>query len=108
MPSIDQVKKELKEKFKRSVSFDAPLPTRLFVDVDKKILREICNEVISMGARYMVSIGYDNIARDNTLGLVHTFSFDKDNIFCCVRTKVSADKPVVDSITPAIPNAGWS
>lgn len=78
MPSIDQVKKDLKEKFKSAVKgFETPLETRLFVDVDKKHIRAVCNTVIEMGGRYLVSIGYDNIARDNTLGLVHTFSFDK-------------------------------
>ena len=104
MPSIDQIKSELTARFKGPLKgFDTPLPTRLFVDVDKNSVRSMCNVVVGMGARYMVSIGYDNIARDNTLGLVHTFSFDNDNIFCCVRTKVAADNPVCDSITPYIP-----
>ncbi len=40
MPSIDQVKKDLKEKFKSAVKgFETPLETRLFVDVDKKNIR---------------------------------------------------------------------
>ncbi len=109
MPSIDQIKSELTARFKGALKgFDTPLPTRLFVDVDKNSVRSMCNVVVGMGARYLVSIGYDNIARDNTLGLVHTFSFDNDNVFCCVRTKVAADNPVCDSITPDIPNAGWS
>ena len=61
-----------------------------------------------MDGRYLVSVGYDNIERDKTLGMIHTFAFDRDDIYCAVRAAVPEENPVMDSITPDIPNAGWS
>jgi Ni,Fe-hydrogenase III large subunit/Ni,Fe-hydrogenase III component G len=109
MLTIEEVKKQLKDKYQNSIkNFEQPYNTRLFVDVDKSRIRDVSNEVIKMGGRYLVSVGYDNIARDKTLGLIHTFSLDRDDIFVCLRTAAPVDNPEFDSITPDIPNAGWS
>ena len=109
MLTIDDVKKQLKDKYQAAVkNFEAPYSTRLFVDIDKSKVREISNEIIKMGGRYLVSVGYDNIARDKTLGLIHNFSLDRDDLFVCIRTSAPVDNPEFDSITPDIPNAGWS
>jgi Ni,Fe-hydrogenase III large subunit/Ni,Fe-hydrogenase III component G len=109
MPTIQQVKDDLRNKFKDAiVNTSEAYGTRLFVDIKKEKVRDISNEVIRSGGRYLVSVGYDNISRDGNIGLVHTFSYDKDNIFLTVRTSVSASDPTIDSITPDIPNAGWS
>lgn len=109
MLSIEDIKNQLKEKYqdiiKKSEHSDN---TRLFLDIDKSKIREISNEIINIGGRYLVSIGYDNISKDGSLGLIHTFSFDKNDLFLCVRTSAPSDNPVFDSITPDIPNAGWS
>ncbi len=56
----------------------------------------------------MVGIGYDEIARNGTLGLIHTFAFDADHVAVALRTSAPAADPVFDSITPDIPSAGWS
>jgi len=37
--------------------------------------------------------------------MIHTFAFDKDDVYCAVRAAVPEEKPVMDSITPDIPNA---
>ncbi|OHD72384.1 MAG: NADH dehydrogenase [Spirochaetes bacterium RBG_16_49_21] len=109
MLTIEEVKNKLSNRFKSAIiHFDHPLRSRLFVDIDKARVREISNEIVRMGGRYLVSIGYDNIARDKTLGLIHTFSLDRDDLFVCLRSAVPAEDPVLDSITPDIPNAGWS
>lgn len=109
MPSIEQVKNHLTEKFSDKVTgVEKPMESRLFIDVDKSIIRQMSNEIIDQGGRYLVSTGYDNIERDGTLGLVHSFSFDKEDLFVNIRTSVPADNPELDSITPDIPNAGWS
>src|SRR4030042_4954545 len=109
MLTIEEVKSQLKDIYQNNiVKVEHPLSTRLFVDIDKSKVREISNEIVRMGGRYLVSIGYDNIARNKTLGLIHTFSLDRDNIFVCLRTSAPVDNPVFDSITPDIPNAGWS
>src|SRR6056297_716701 len=109
MPSIEQVKNHLTEKFSDKVTgVEKPMESRLFIDVDKSIIRQMSNEIIDQGGRYLVSTGYDNIERDGTLGLVHSFTFDKEDLFVNIRTSVPADNPELDSITPDIPNAGWS
>ncbi len=109
MLTIDDVKKQLTDKYQGAIKdFNNPYSTQLFVDIDKAKVKEISNEVIKMGGRYLVSVGYDNIARDKTLGLIHTFSLDRDDLFVCIRTSAPVDNPEFDSITPDIPNAGWS
>jgi len=109
MPSRDDIKKSLTDSFKGAiVKMEQPIDSRLFVDIHKEKVREISNAIVKMGGRYQVSIGYDNIARDKTLGLVHAFAFDRENLFLLLRTSAPADAPVFDSITPDIPNAGWS
>ncbi|RPI92050.1 MAG: hypothetical protein EHM32_09695 [Spirochaetales bacterium] len=109
MPGIEEIKNGLKKKFKDAVvAVEEQNPTRLFVDIKSAKVRQISNEIIAMGGRYLVSIGYDNISRDKTLGMIHTFGFDKDGILLSLRTSVPESKPVMDSITPDIPNAGWS
>ncbi|OHD63967.1 MAG: NADH dehydrogenase [Spirochaetes bacterium RBG_13_51_14] len=109
MLTIEEVKTRLKNKYQSAVKkFEQPYGTRLYADIDKSKVREISNEIIGMGGRYLVSVGYDNIARDKTLGLIHAFSLDRDDIFVCLRTAAPVDNPTFDSITPDIPNAGWS
>lgn len=109
MPRIDEIKQRLANKFNDAIiNVDQPRPTQFFIDIKKESIRDVCTALIGMGARYLVSVGYDNIERDKTLGMIHTFAFDGDNIYCAIRTAVPEDKPVMDSITPAIPNAGWS
>jgi Ni,Fe-hydrogenase III large subunit/Ni,Fe-hydrogenase III component G len=109
MLNIEQIKKQLKDKYQNSVkNYEQLNNFSLFIDIEKDRIREISNEIIKMGSRYLVSIGYDNIQKDNTLGLIHAFSFDHDNLFVCLRTSSPIGDPVFDSITPDIPNAGWS
>lgn len=109
MLTIDDVKKQLQDKYQGAIkNFDSPYSTQLFADIDKSKVKEISNELIKMGGRYLVSVGYDNIARDKTLGLIHNFSLDRDDLFVCIRTSAPVDNPEFDSITPDIPNAGWS
>jgi Ni,Fe-hydrogenase III large subunit/Ni,Fe-hydrogenase III component G len=110
MPTVDSIKSKLSDKYKKNVGGTEVLygGTQLFFDIDKGIVRDICNDVIAEGGRYLVSIGSDNIVRNGTLDLVHTFSFDKDRFNVMVRTSAPADNPVFESITPDIPNAGWS
>ncbi|HOD14432.1 MAG: NADH-quinone oxidoreductase subunit C [Spirochaetes bacterium] len=109
MLTIEEVKSQLKNKYQSAIkNTEETYGTRLFVDIDKSKVRDISNEIIKMGGRYLVSVGYDNIAREKSLGLIHNFSLDRDNIFVSIRTAAPVDSPVFDSITPDIPNAGWS
>ncbi len=109
MNAIENITKSLKDEFKESITnTETPIAKTLFVDIKKEAVRGVSKAVIKNGGRYLVSIGYDNIKKDNTLGMVHTFHFDKDDTYVCVRTSVPENNPVMDSITPDIPNAGWS
>ncbi len=109
MNTVETVKNALNERFKdRVVKFDNPIPERLYVDIKREGIRDMSNDLIRQGARYLVSIGYDNISRDGTLGLIHAFAFDRGNCMVCLRSSAPADNPTFDSITPDIPNAGWS
>lgn len=109
MHTTEAIGTRLRETYKNHIEkIEQPSSTRLFVDVARSKIRDVSNEVIKMGGRYLMSIGTDNIARDKTLGLIHAFSFDRDNVFVCLRTSAPADMAVFDSITPDIPNAGWS
>jgi len=110
MPTVDSIKGRLNDTFKKGIAkMDVQYGNRqLFVDIDKSIVRDICRDIVAQGGRYMVSVGYDSISRDGTLGLIHTFAFDKDHFDVAVRASAPADNPVFDSITNDIPNAGWS
>lgn len=109
MNSLDKVLKALQDKFGASITGHAsPLPTRLFVNIKAENVREISNEVVALGGRYLVGIGHDNIARDGNIGMIHTFGFDKDNFIVHLNAAVPGSNPVMPSITPDIPGAGWS
>lgn len=109
MLTPEAIRTRLKETYgDRIENVEQPSGTRLFVDVARAGIRDVANEVVKMGGRYLVSVGADNIARDGTLRLIHTFGFDRDDLYLGLRTSAPADDPVFDSITPDIPNAGWS
>ncbi len=109
MNTIESVAQTLKSKFGDAVKgTETPDANRLMVDVDGAKLTEVSREIMSLGARYMVSIGYDNIDRDSTLRLIHTYAFDKGKFAVILRTGAPVDNPVLGSITPDTPSAGWS
>ncbi len=109
MNSLDRVLKVLKDKYGKSiVSSESPAASRLFVDIKVDKVKDISNEIVALGGRYLVGIGHDNIARDGNIGMIHTFGFDKENSILLLRTAVPGDNPVMDSITNDIPGAGWS
>lgn len=80
----------------------------IFVDVKREAIRKATSVITEMGGRYLCSVGYDNIERDGTLGMVHTFSMDQTDRFICCRTSAPESDPVFESITPDLPSAGWS
>jgi Ni,Fe-hydrogenase III large subunit/Ni,Fe-hydrogenase III component G len=109
MDAIARIETELRSRLGIDIKgLAAPSPTRMFVDVDRRALRGAAKALVDLGARYMVGIGYDEIARNGSLGLIHTFAFDADHVGVALRTSAPAADPVFDSITPDIPSAGWS
>ena len=109
MGTIDRIQETFKARFGDAVrGMTAPSWNRLFVDIDRTSLRAAAKALMGLGARYQVGIGYDEIARNGTLGLVHAFAFDAGHAVALLRTSAPAADPVFESITPDIPNAGWS
>ena len=110
MPTVESIKGNLSAKYTKDIQKTEVLydGTQLFLDINRGVVRDFCNDIIAAGGRYLVSIGSDSMARTGTMDLVHTFSFDGDRFNVMVRTSAPADNPVFDSITPDIPNAGWS
>jgi len=109
MDAIARIESELRRRLGADVKgFESPTPARLFVDIDRRAVRGAAKALVDLGARYMVGIGYDEIARNGTLGLVHTFAFDADHLAVALRASAPAAEPVFESITPDIPSAGWT
>ncbi|MEN6311758.1 MAG: NADH-quinone oxidoreductase subunit C, partial [Acidobacteriota bacterium] len=109
MEAIARISAALKDRFGADVrKMESPSPARLFVDIDRRSLRGAAKALVGLGGRYMVGIGTDEIARNGTLGLIHTFAFDADHIAVVLRTAAPEADPVFDSVTPDIPSAGWS
>jgi Ni,Fe-hydrogenase III large subunit/Ni,Fe-hydrogenase III component G len=109
MGIIDRISETLKTQFGAAVkAVTSPSWNRLFVDIDRGSLRTASRTLMELGARYQVGIGYDEIARNGTLGLVHSYAFDAGHVAVLLRTSAPAGDPSFESITPDIPNAGWS
>ncbi len=109
MITPDSLTRSLREEFGAAIHADAASsPNRLFLDVEPGRLREVAERLAGFGARYQVGTAWDAIAREGNLGFVHTFAFDAAGLIVAVRTAVPASAPVLDSITPVLPGAGWS
>lgn len=109
MDAIARIETELKSRLGPDVKgLEAAGASRLFVDVDRRALRPAAQALIELGGRYMVGIGWDEIARNGTLGLIHTFAFDADHSAVVLRTSAPAADPTFESLTPDIPSAGWT
>jgi Ni,Fe-hydrogenase III large subunit/Ni,Fe-hydrogenase III component G len=109
MDAIARIETELKSRLGPDVEgLEARGASRLFVDVDRRALRPAAKALIELGGRYMVGVGWDEIARNGTLGLIHIFAFDTDHFAVVLRTSAPAADPTFESITPDIPSAGWT
>ncbi|MCM2322602.1 MAG: NADH-quinone oxidoreductase subunit C [Oligoflexia bacterium] len=107
------MKEQLQERLRHhctaeGLTLDRADPRQWFVDGPRERVRDFAAAMVTEGARYVVSMGYDEIARNGTLGLVHSFAFDREGLFLHFRTNAPAADPSFESITPDIPNAGWS
>lgn len=100
----------LREKFPGAVlSSQIPSDNRLYVDVHRDRLAEVCRHVFrEMDARYVISIGMDNRDRSGDFIVAHDFAFDEDGILCSLMARVPEADPNVPSITPWVPAAGWA
>ncbi|PKL35902.1 MAG: Fe-S-binding domain-containing protein [Spirochaetae bacterium HGW-Spirochaetae-1] len=105
----ETLQKDLKSKFGGVITgFETPKPDRLYIDVKKEGFKNVAYELWRDGARYLVGVGYDNISRDGSLGMIHCFAYDGEKLLVNLRTATPEKDPVFDSVTPEIPGAGWS
>ncbi len=107
------MRKELEARLKAQLQDDVICVEKsdertIMVDVKRESVREASQIVTDIEGRYLCSIGYDNIDRDGSIGLVHTYSVDSADRFICVRTSAPESDPRIESITPDLPSAGWS
>ena len=104
-----QIAEKLSQRFGKAVSLSESADGRtMFADIARESFRDLTRALTAAGARYLVGIGYDHRERDQTFGMVHAFSFDRDDLFFCARAKAPQADPSFASITPDIPGAGWS
>jgi Ni,Fe-hydrogenase III large subunit/Ni,Fe-hydrogenase III component G len=100
----------LKDKFGPAIRrADLPSTGRLFMFVDPGALKEICRHVFrELDARYVVSIGMDDRPYSGNFVVAHHFAFDAEHLLMSVLAPLPAECARVDSITEAVPAAGWA
>jgi Ni,Fe-hydrogenase III large subunit/Ni,Fe-hydrogenase III component G len=88
---------------------DLPNDRRLFVFVDRSVVKYVCQHVFrELDARYVITIGADDRPFSGKFLVAHNFAFDKDHLLCSVLTQLPADDPKIDSITDMVPAASWA
>jgi Ni,Fe-hydrogenase III large subunit/Ni,Fe-hydrogenase III component G len=88
---------------------DLPGDNRLFVYVEPASLKAVCRYLFrDLDARYVISIGMDDRPYSGAFLVAHDFAFDRDGILCSVLVYLPSDDPRVESITQAVPAAGWA
>ena len=82
MDAIARIENEIKGRFGADVKgLSSPSPARLFVDVDRRALRGAAKSLIELGGRYMVGIGYDEIARNGIKKIIIVNGHGGNNSF---------------------------
>jgi Ni,Fe-hydrogenase III large subunit/Ni,Fe-hydrogenase III component G len=74
-------------------------------------LKAVCQFLFrELDARYIISIGADDRPYSGKFLVAHNFAFDQRHLLCSVLVELDANdgKPVVDSITDAVPPANWA
>lgn len=88
---------------------DIPNDRRLFVYVDRTVIRFVCQHIFrELDARYVASIGSDDRPFSGKFLVAHNFAFDKDHVLCSVLTQLPKDDLKIDSITNMVPAASWA
>jgi Ni,Fe-hydrogenase III large subunit/Ni,Fe-hydrogenase III component G len=101
---------QLKEKFGTAIlRADLPGEGRLFIWVDRAVLKDLCQFVFrNLDARYVTSIGADDRPASGCFLVAHNFAFDAQHLLCSILTQLPADQPSVDSISEVVPPANWA
>jgi len=86
---------------------ESPASNRLYVDVAAGAVKDVSLKLVSLGGRFQISVGYDDIGRRNALGYIQTFAFDGAGFIAALRTEVPVASPELDSVAADIPGADW-
>ena len=85
-----------------------PLPTRLFLTVDKTRMPEVADYLFNtVNAWLDVSAATDKSPIDGTYEVSYIFSLDRDALMVSVKEVVDPADPRVPSLTNIIPGADW-
>jgi Ni,Fe-hydrogenase III large subunit/Ni,Fe-hydrogenase III component G len=90
------------------VSIAQPLPTRLFLTVNKANMPEVADYLFNTAkARLVVSAATDKSPINGTYEVSYIFSMDQDRLMVAVKEVVDPADPHVPSLTNIIPGADW-
>ncbi len=105
-----QLLQELKRRFEAAIyRADMPADNRLFVYLDRVVVKSACQYVFrELDARYVISIGIDDRPLSGKYLVAHHFAFDREHLLCSLLTPLPPDDLRLDSITGAVPAAGWA
>ena len=90
------------------VSSTQPLPTRLFLTVNKANMPEVADYLFNTAkARLVLSSATDKSPINGTYEVSYIFSMDRDQLMVTVKEIVDPADPRVPSLTNIIPGADW-
>ena len=90
------------------VSSTQPLPTRLFLTVNKANMPEVADYLFnSAKARLVLSSATDKSPINGTYEVSYIFSMDQDRLMVAVKEVVDPADPHIPSLTNIIPGADW-
>ena len=109
MESEKQVVESLRSVFPEAiVAAEVPVPKVVYITVNPSFIPQACNHLFSHGARFVISVATDFLARSNGLQVSHIFSFDEDCFTVVIRGEANPTNLSMDSISPVIPAANWA
>ena len=106
----DQVTQRLTDRLGEGLlSTESADEKRLYCTIDPKGVVDAADELFNgAGGRYVITAGTDDREKNDAYLVSHFFAFDDDDFYVTVHTRVPADNPRIQSITPTIPGAGWA
>ena len=90
------------------VATEVPVPKVVYMSINPSFISKACDHLFSKGARFVISVATDFLARSNRLQVSHIFSFDVDCLTVVIRGETNSTNPSMDSISAVIPAANWA
>lgn len=82
---------------------------QIVVTVDREALPEVTAYAVnSLGARFVISVATDMREKTGDFRFSHVVAFDKQHTFLVLQCHVPPEDPMVKSVTPMVPAAGWA